>query len=56
MKDNLKTEEVKTQFGTLYKAYKALNKAGHKISFQAVYQWKENVPKRWADKIKDISK
>ena len=52
----LKTEEVKTKFGTLYKAYKALNKAGHKISFQAVYQWKENVPKIWANRIKEISK
>lgn len=56
MKYNLKTEEVKTKFGTLYKAYKALNKAGHKISFQAVYQWKENVPEKWSDRIKEITK
>ena len=51
----IKREDVKNYFGTLYKAYKALKNAGHSITFQAVYQWKENVPRKWSERIKSIT-
>ena len=51
--EELKTEDVKKHFGTLWKVYKALNEAGHDITFQAVYQWKEYVP---SDRVESVRK
>lgn len=51
----MKTEDAAAYFVTKYRLWRALKRAGNSISFQAVYQWKENVPEEWAFKLSAIS-
>lgn len=47
-----KTEAV-TYFGNPYRVWRAMKDAGHKISLQAVYQWKERLPD---DRVEQLTK
>jgi hypothetical protein len=51
----MKKSDAVKYFGKLYRIWKEMNKAGHKISLQAVYQWRENIPHDQAKKLHEIS-